>query len=342
MDDDLRRRLHDLGVSDDDLVRAEEFGFLPLLALERHLLPGERKYDIAQLAAAVGVDVPWAQRLWRALGFPNVPPGVPAFSERDVMTAREVIRDAAEWRTDPDTLLERVRVTSGAAARIAAVEAELIADFVQSKRADGETDDDIARVIVSGDRLDRLAALIDYVLGIQLNAAVWRRLALQADPDIVVGVGFADLAGYTALSGELDPTGLTHLLSHWEAAAYDTVVAHGARVVKTIGDEVMFVGLPHEVLASALSLREAVGDVGLPPIRGGVAAGPVITREGDFYGPVVNLASRLTAIAPANRVLVPAAITDQVDVSDFTLVPLGGQFLRGIGTVEICSLEGKE
>jgi adenylate cyclase len=303
------------------------------------LLPGERTHDIAQLATAVGIDVAWAQRLWRALGFPDVPPGVPAFSERDVATARDVIREAAEWRTDPNTLLEQVRVTSGAAARIAAVEAEVIADFVQQKRADGESDDDIALAIVSGERLERLAALVDYVLRIQLNAAVWRRLALQADPAIVVGVGFADLAGYTALSGELDPTALTKLLSHWEAIAYDTIVAQGARVVKTIGDEVMFVGLPPAVLASALSLRKAVAAEGLPPVRVGVAAGPVIAREGDFYGPVVNLASRLTAIAPANRVLVPSALKDTVGTGEFTFVPLGDQFLRGIGNVETYALE---
>ncbi len=276
MRDELRRRLIELGASESDLEHAEALQYVPLLALERRLLPGERTYDIAQLAVAAGIDEAWAQRLWRAVGFPDVPPGVPAFTDLDVAAAREVVREAAEWRTDPDTLLEQVRVTSGAAARIAAVEAEVIADFVQRRRADGESEDEIALAFLSGERLERLAALVDYVLRIQLRAAVWRRLALQADPDIVVAIGFADLAGYTALSGELDSIALSRLLSHWEAVAYDTIVAHGARVVKTIGDEVMFVGLPHEVLSSALSLRTAVAVEGLPPVRGGIAAGPVI------------------------------------------------------------------
>ena len=155
----------------------------------------------------------------------------------------------------------------------------------------------------------------------------------------MVAIGFADLAGYTALSGELDPNALSRLLNDWEAVSYDTIAAHGARVVKTIGDEVMFVGLPHEVLASAVALRKAVAAEGLPPVRSGVAAGPVIPREGDFYGPVVNLASRLTAIAPANRVLVPSALKDTVGTGEFTFVPLGDQFLRGIGNVETYALE---
>jgi adenylate cyclase len=204
---------------------------------------------------------------------------------------------------------------------------------------DGESDEDIALAFLSDDRLERLASLVDYVLRIQLRAAVWRRLALQADPGIVVAVGFADLAGYTELSGELDPTGLSQLLNRWEAIAYDTITAHGARVVKSIGDEVMFVGLPREVLSSALALREAVADDGLPPIRGGIAAGPVIPRDGDFYGPVVNLASRLTSVAPPNSILVPAMMSAQVPEGQFAFVPLGEQFLRGIGSVEISAVQ---
>jgi adenylate cyclase len=336
--DELRRRLMELGASDDDLVRAEALAFVPLLALERRLLPGDRKYDVGQLAAAAGIEEAWAQRLWRAVGFPDVPSGIAAFSDRDVAAAREVVRQAAEWHTDPETLLQQIRVTSGAAMRIAAVEAEVIADFVQRKRADGESDDDIALAFLSDERLERLAALVDYVLRIQLRAAAWRRLALQADPDIVVGIGFADLAGYTALSGELDPNALSRLLNHWESVSYDTIAAHGARVVKTIGDEVMFVGLPREVLSSAVALRKAVAAEGLPPVRSGIAAGPEIPREGDFYGPVVNLASRLTAVAPANRILVPAGMGAQVPEGEFTFVPLGEQFLRGIGSVEVWAL----
>jgi adenylate cyclase len=108
--------------------------------------------------------------------------------------------------------------------------------------------------------------------------------------------------------------------------------------VKTIGDEVMFVGLPTEVLSSAVSLRSAGAPAGLPPVRVGVAAGPVIPREGDFYGPVVNLASRLSAIAPANTVPAPAAMRDQVPPDKFVFESIGEQRLRGIGAVETCAV----
>lgn len=339
MRDELRDRLLELGASDDDLARADALGYVPLLALECRLLPGRRTYDAGGLAKAAGIDEAWAKQLWRAVGFPDVPAGVTAFSDRDAAAARDVVREAVQWHTDPEVLLQQIRVISGAAARIAAVEAEVIADFVRRKRADGESDEDIALAFLSDDRLERLARLVDYVVRIQLRAAVWRRLALQADPGIVVAIGFADLSGYTELSGELDPTGLSRLLNRWEAIAYDTITAHGARVVKTIGDEVMFVGLPREVLSSAVALRGAVTSEGLPPVRGGIAAGPVIPRDGDFYGPVVNLASRLTSVASPNSILVPAAMSAQVPDGEFVFVPLGEQFLRGIGSVQISAVQ---
>jgi adenylate cyclase len=339
MRDALRTRLLALGATEDDIGRAEKSGFLPLLALERRLLPGPRKYDVVQLAAEAGLDVDWLRRVWRAAGLPDVPAGIPAFSERDLDAAREVARQAAMWGTDLDLLLQQVRVTSSATARIAAVEAEVIAGFVQRMRDDGLSDEDIALALISTDAIESLEVLLTYSLRLQLRSETWRRLALQFDPDIAVGVGFADLAGYTELSTGLDPEALSQLLSRWEAIAFDTVVAHGARVVKTIGDEVMFVGLPAEVLSSAVTLRTIVSDAGLPAVRVGVAAGPVIAREGDYYGPVVNLASRLTDIAPANSVLAPGSMRAQVPAGTFVFVPYGEHVLRGIGPTEIWAVE---
>jgi hypothetical protein len=87
---ELRTRLGALGASDDDIARADASGFLPLLALERRLLPGARKYDVAEVASAAGLDEQWLRRVWRAAGFPDVAAGVAAFSDRDVQAAREV------------------------------------------------------------------------------------------------------------------------------------------------------------------------------------------------------------------------------------------------------------
>ena len=127
----------------------------------------------------------------------------------------------------------------------------------------------------------------------------------------------------------------------WEAVAYDTIAANGARVVKTIGDEVMFVGLTNETVAASLALRDAAAAAGLPPLRIGLAAGPVVVRDGDYFGPVVNLASRLTEIAAPGEVLVPAALQDELRVRPRAgdLASPGGEQVRSIGPVEVFALE---
>jgi adenylate cyclase len=171
---------------------------------------------------------------------------------------------------------------------------------------------------------------------------VWRRTVLAADPDVAIGVGFADLAGYTQLSARLDPMELSDLVGRWEAITYDAITANGARVVKTIGDEVMFVGLTRETVAAALALRDAAVTAALPPLRIGLAAGSVVARDGDYFGPVVNLASRLTELASPGELLVPAALRDELPedaASGVRFVERGVPQVRGIGPVQVWALE---
>ena len=84
----------------------------------------------------------------------------------------------------------------------------------------------------------------------------------------------------------------------------------GARLVKTIGDEVMFVaGNAPDAVDIACAL---VADPELPPLRVGLAAGEVVTRDGDLYGPVVNLAARLVATAEPDQIVFDAETLPQV------------------------------
>jgi adenylate cyclase len=275
------------------------------------------------------------------VGFPDVPAGVALFTDRDVEAARLLHAHATMRGIDDSVLLQQVRVISSSLARVAAVEADAFAAFVESLRERGDSDDDIALSVFSDTRFANIAVLIDYVHRLQLRAAVWRRLAFDTSPDLTIGVGFADISGYTRLAGGLDPAALSSLLSRWESVAYDTAAAHGTRIVKTIGDEVMFVGLPGETVLSAVALRDAAGTDGLPPLRIGAASGLVIPRDGDYYGPVVNLASRLTDIADPGEVLVPADLVAELDaavLSGVRFEPRGARSLRGIGEVEVFSV----
>jgi class 3 adenylate cyclase len=126
----------------------------------------------------------------------------------------------------------------------------------------------------------------------------------MALPDLCVG--FADMVGFTMLSQQLSDEELAALVSRFEDVAHDTVTALGGRVVKMIGDEVMFVTDAAGAAARiGLALAEAYADDELlSDVRVALAVGPVLVQDGDFYGPVVNLASRAVAIAAPGSVLV--------------------------------------
>jgi adenylate cyclase len=77
----------------------------------------------------------------------------------------------------------------------------------------------------------------------------------------------------------------------------------------------------------------------LPPARAGLACGSVVTREGDYFGPVVNLASRLVEIAKPGSVIA----SDDVHVTlaedpAFAWKRLRPRRIRDIGRVEIWAL----
>jgi adenylate cyclase len=332
---DLLERLRALGASDTDIARAEAEGWLPLLALDRTLTPGVGEYDLHAISQAAGVDEDLLQRLWRALGFPDVPASVLLFTAFDVEAARRAIAREELDGLDTSTLIRQIQVVSAAMARVASVETEAISDLLARLRAEGMADDDIAFALLDTARWDDLAFLVDYEHRVQLRAALWRRLALDASPESAIGVGFADLAGYTKATAHLAPDEIGALVARWEELAYDIVTEHGARVVKTIGDEVMFVGLPANAVAAALALRDhAAAETGLP-VRVAVAAGPVVQRNGDFYGPVVNLASRLSELAGSGEVLAPGSMRHEVGDADFRWEPRGVRRLRSIGDVEV-------
>ena len=122
-----------------------------------------------------------------------------------------------------------------------------------------------------------------------------------------LAVGFVDIVGYTSRSKQLDEAELVGWLEHFEDATTGLVVDHGGRIIKTIGDEVLFVadraGDAAEV-ALLLTERGADEDDEFPAVRAGIAYGDVVSRLGDVFGPTVNIAARLTSVARPGSVLV--------------------------------------
>jgi class 3 adenylate cyclase len=143
-----------------------------------------------------------------------------------------------------------------------------------------------------------------------------------------LGVGFADLAGFTGFTESLTLPELSSLLTVFEEVADEVVRAEDGRVVKYIGDAVMFVthGAPSAVRV-AKGLIEAADARGMQA-RVGVTIGTVLALEGDYFGPVVNLAARLVSMADAGEVLVTAEIVNRLDGAA-DVERLGPRMVRG-------------
>ena len=140
------------------------------------------------------------------------------------------------------------------------------------------------------------------------------------------------------MSQQLSEEALAILIERFEALAYDVVVAAGGRVIKTIGDEVMYVADdPLTAVRVALALSEAYGDDDLlSDVRVGIATGAVLARDGDYYGPVVNLASRLVGVAYPGTVVVSSDMHEALaGDAGVAFRALRSRRLKDIGTVPV-------
>lgn len=195
-----------------------------------------------------------------------------------------------------------------------------------------------ARLLI--DLADELEPMLVYAWRRHLNDALSRLLS-DASPGrhsagVVRCVGFADLVGFTTMVGQLTERELAQVVQRFESIASDVVTAHGGRVVKTVGDEVLFSTMaPAPGAAIALDLVDAIAeDSALRSVRVGVAYGSVVSRLGDVFGQTVNTAARLTPMAHPGHVLVDGTLAKALaSQPGFTLTPMRRRTLRGVGTV---------
>jgi len=153
-----------------------------------------------------------------------------------------------------------------------------------------------------------------------------------------VCVAFVDLVGSTALAQRLPIGQIGAVLSEFERLAADAVTAGAGRVVKLIGDEVLYTA-SDEAAGAAIALALAhtfAAHPQIPSVRAGLAAGDVLLRDGDVFGPVVNLAARVVRLAAPGEVLAPVSLARAAGVA---AEPLGRHELKGFGEeVELCRL----
>ncbi len=345
----VRDVLEASGLSPEEIDAAEVEGTDELLAIDQVVLPDALEYDIDELAETSGLQVDEIRGYWRALGFADPAEGERVFSKIDV----EILQSVSAFQdglTDPLLSLQMTRVLGASMARFATavVEAgEARSTGRHEAIIEGDTEvvaeyEASSLAVRSGNLLPFLTEVMEYAFRRHLRAAARRRITLAtvAEGDGLT-VGFADMVRFTKLSQQLDDHGLARLLTQFGEITNETVATNGGRIIKMIGDEAMFTAeVPEQAaqigleLAAVFSKRED-----LPGVRVGLASGPVLARDGDVYGPVVNLASRLVEASRTDSVVVSQATRDHL-VGDpaFRLRSLGMKHLRHIGTVRLYRL----
>lgn len=297
-----------------------------------------------EVADAAGVPMAEAKRLWRAMGFADVGDTV-AFTEGDAEALRRLDTLVTGGLLDRDDAVEAVRALGLTTSRLADWQADTFGRLMV-ERGVLDTDDPLGPASAEGlgRELDVLLPVLErllvHVWRRQLAAAIERGLAdAEASGEVETGhltVGFADQVGFTRLSRRLEEDELARLVERFESRSADIVVASGGRVIKTLGDEILFVAADPAAAAEA-SLRlisEHEADEEMPRLRIGLATGVVVTRRGDVFGTTVNLANRLTAVARPDTVLVDAVTAEVLaDDGDFSLRPVPPRAVRGIGLV---------
>lgn len=339
----MRRFLEDRGVPDADIAEAEAQGSqaLRLLAMEHMLLPGENRYTPEEVAKLAEVDLDLARVYWRALGFVDVPEGVPAFTDHDVVALRGALELIERGLANTEASLQLTRVMGQAFSRITDAQVAVMRERVERQLQDGAAEEEIEETMLrdSATLVPMNDAFLSYIYRRHL-AAAWKRSVLGHAGTIergeVLAVGFADLVGFTSMARRLEDRELAELIERFERTAYDTIGSLGGRTVKMIGDEVMFVADHAENAAEiALTLNErCTEDDTLPGVRIGLAYGPVLPRQGDYFGPTVNLANRLANASLPRTILVPKEMREALAGSPaFALRRIRHRHLKGIGRV---------
>jgi adenylate cyclase len=282
--------------------------------VERQLLGGERVYTRADVAAATGLPAEEARMLWRALGFATVDDDERAFTDGDVAALRQVSELGESMSLDDELVLAMTRMLGRSFSRLASWQGQLVVEQLGKSPELLTSADDVVAFL---DRtLEAMQQLQTYVWRRQL-AAYFSRVTANAAPgaETTMAVGFADMAQFTAFTRRSSEAELRAVLEEFETIATDTVAAHHGQIVKTIGDEVLFVADgPPDGAEIALGLREAAeASKVLPPLRVGIAAGAVVLRLGDVFGQTVNIASRLTSLARPDSVLVDEGMHQALD-----------------------------
>lgn len=315
-------------------------------ALEKALLQGPRRYSRRDLAQEQGIDERLTAVYWRALGFTPVDEDTVVFTEDDAYAIGDLAAIVEEGVISEGAFESITRGLGFHMGRLAMWITEALVD--EAKSVDGASDAEARQQMLDAvpELLETLESQVMFAFRRQLASYAARAGSetLHQGTDELFplqrAVGFADLVQFTRLSQDLSGAQLADVVGRFEELGRDVISVGGGRVVKTVGDEIMFLAdTPEDGAQIAVSLAETISaEQDLPPVRVGLAWGSMFSRYGDVFGPTVNLAARMESVARPGHVMVDGETAEAVVEAlpgGFALDAGESVELHGIGTVQV-------
>lgn len=341
---DLLRWLADEGFTVAEMQRGLESGALGAMASDRWLLGGPT-FGRDEAIRRSGLSEATFDACTVALGLTPVEGATDSIAFTDeLLHIHRAVAGLEEYFSPPE-VMALVRTIGSSIDRLAESAVgvfltDIESDHVNQRRSEYE----LGQLVLGATKLlEGLGSRLDPLLRRHVLQAIERTRASTIDEferfQFTYAVGFVDLVGFTPMSAAMTARELVAFMADFEARSHEVALAEGARVVKLIGDEVMFVATDPDrgcrAGAALIDTFAADGD-GVAP-RGGMAFGPVALRGGDYFGSVVNLASRLTDDARPGELLVSTELAAAARACAFQ--PAGRRHPKGFAEpIDVYSL----
>jgi adenylate cyclase len=318
-------RLRERGYTLEQIREASDGGRLALGDVESFLSVPEGRHTLRQTARATGLAPELIERIVGALGLSTM--SVDAISDEDLEMLKYVAA-VLEAGLPEAAFIQLARVYGQTLAQIAETEVRLFHMYIHEPLMEAgvpglqiaEQMDGMAR-----EMLPFTAPLMNWVHGRFLAHFVEQDVIGHMEADmgeqasragrLRVAIAFADLAGYTRLTEEQGDEQAVSAVERFVEEVERTLPID-ARVLKTLGDEVMVVAADSVALTRWAVGFQAQAPAGVPPPRIGVHYGEAIYRDGDYYGREVNQAARVVARAAGGEVLVTRTVVDLAEGVD--------------------------
>ena len=313
--------------------------------IEELLLGGELRYTRVDAVRLSGVSREFSGRIWRAFGYPTMPDDTVAYTEGDVDALCRMRRLVEDGVLDEEGVIRLVRAFGQTMTRLAEWQVSLLRSMISEDP--NETPSPAAVNAIAGmaeSHIGEFEPLVLHAWRRQLASAGTRALAAAATRENgdstgrpMTTVGFADMVSFTQVSRELNEIELARVVEWFEESTSDIIAACGGRVVKTLGDEVLFSAESPRVGAEiALTVASAIQDeTEVPDVRVGVAHGPVLPLMGDVFGTTVNLAARLTSLARPGAVVIDAELAAALQNDpDYHVTRIVRRPVQGLGIIQ--------